>query len=73
LENHIKARDGSWNSNREHVLPDDYKNQNSPFKTHEPSTEQCLSQFGHTASSYADAANHPTQKYSKLINQKLSG
>jgi hypothetical protein len=31
-----------------------------------------LSQFGHTASRYGYAANHPTQKYSKLINQNLS-
>jgi hypothetical protein len=28
------------------------------------STKQYFSQFGHTASSYGDAANHPTQKFS---------
>jgi hypothetical protein len=34
---------------------------------------QYLSQFGYTASIYGDATNHPTKKYSKHINQQLSG
>jgi hypothetical protein len=37
------------------------------------SIKQYSSQFWHTASSYGDAANHPAQKYSKLLNQELSG